>query len=135
VVEARRYVCLECDAVLLVVPRGVMAWRHYAAGAIAWALALFGEGRPVAEVRRWTSTTATAAGFGEARRWASLRRWAAAAVKRALFARAEVRQPPAECTSRQIAAHVARTLAAHAIPSLRCLPFAAQAFFGGVQMA
>lgn len=135
VIEARRYVCRECDSVLLVVPRGVVAWRQYTAAAIAWALALFGEGRPVIEVRRQTSTTATPAGFGERRRWASLRRWAAAAVERVLFGRAEVRQPPAHWTSRQIAAQVARTLAAHTRPSVRCQPFAEQAFFGGLQMA
>ena len=73
------------DAVLVVVPREVVAWRHYTAAAIAWALALFGERRPVAEVRRRTSTTAKSAGFGEPRRWATLRRWVAAAVQGDLF--------------------------------------------------
>jgi hypothetical protein len=134
VIAARRYVCLGCDAVLLVVPRGIVAWRHYTAAAIAWALALFGEGRPVAEVRRRTSTTRQPAGFGEARRWASLRRWAKAVLARALFGRAPIR-PPAGATLRQIAALIARTLAAHALPSVRQRPIAEQAYLGGVAMA
>lgn len=134
VIAARRYLCQACDAVVVVVPREVVAWRHYTAAAIAWALAL-GEQRPVAEVRRRTSTTAKPVGFGEPRRWATLRRWVAAAVRGALFDRARLRPPATDSTLRQIAAYVARTLAAHALPSARHGPLAAQAFFGEALMA
>ena len=42
VITVRRYLCLACGAVILVVPCGMLPARHFSAGAIAWALALFG---------------------------------------------------------------------------------------------
>jgi hypothetical protein len=132
----RRYECQSCGAVLLVVPREVVAWRHYTAAAIAWALALWGHcRRPVAEVRRRTSTTPAPAGFGDPGRWASLRRWVTAAVRGDLFAAAKLRRLPTGGSVRTIAGHIARTLAAHALPTVRLLPIEAQAFHGGAAMA
>ena len=136
VVDARRYVCQPCGAVLVVVPCGVLPGRRYTAAAIAFALALWGWAkRPVAEVRRQTSTTPAPAGFGEPGRWASLRRWVAAAVRGVLFARAQLPRPPVGGSARQIAEQVATVLAAYALPSLRHLSLPAQAFHGGGQMA
>jgi hypothetical protein len=136
VIKARRYLCRSCGAVVLVVPRGVVRWRRYSAAAIAWALALWGlERRPAAEVRRRTSTTPAPLGFGEPGRWASLRRWVVAAVRGVLFTGIRVPRPSAGSTPRQLAARVAAILAGHALPSMRQLGLAAQAFHGGGQMA
>lgn len=52
-VTARRYRCLGCGVVLLVVPRGVLGRRVYSAAAIGFALALWGLAlATAAEVRR-----------------------------------------------------------------------------------
>ena len=132
----RRYQCQACGALLLVVPREVVPWRRYTAAAIAWALALWGHcRRPVTEVRRRTSTTPAPAGFGEPGRWASLRRWVAAAVSGDLFPAAKLRRLPMGEPVRTIAGRIARTLAAHALPTVRLLPIEAQAFHGGAAMA
>jgi hypothetical protein len=40
----RRYRCMSCGAVLLVVPRGVAPHKHYGYAAIAMALTLSGRG-------------------------------------------------------------------------------------------
>ena len=131
VITARRYRCCGCGAVLLVVPCGMLPGRHFSAGAIAWALALFGiEGLPARTVRAraspWRVVGATAAAG-----WTALRRWVRAARQGRLFA--HVRAAPASWTCRQHAARIATTLAARAPPGLRHLPLAAQAFHGAAQ--
>ena len=131
VVTARRYLCLACGAVVLVVPCGVLPGRHFSAGAIAWALALFGvEGLPARTVRAraspWRVVGATAAAG-----WTSLRRWLRAVRQGRLFT--GVRAAPATWTWRQLAARVATTLAARAPPGLRHTSLAAQAFHGATQ--
>jgi hypothetical protein len=130
-VMARRYLCRLCNAVLVVVPRGIVSFRRYTANAIAQALALFATGATVAEVRRRTSTTSTPAGFGPATRWSSLRRWVAEAARGVLFSEAQVRHPDG-AAPREIASRVAHTLAAHALPSQREAPLPAAAFHGAV---
>ena len=130
-ITARRYRCLACGAVILVVPCGVLSRRHFSACAIAWALALFGlEGLPARTVRAraspWRVVGATAA-VG----WVALRRWVGAVREQRLFAC--VRAAPATWTCRQHAARIATTLAALASPGLRHLPLAAQAFHGAAQ--
>lgn len=81
VLRVRRYLCRRCGAVLVVLPRGVVARRHFAATAIAWAFALVGLlGRTQA------SAWAAVSGWGEPRsRWITFARWAAAAVEGRLF--------------------------------------------------
>ncbi len=135
VVAARRFLCRACGGVLLVVPRGVAAGRHYAAAVIAWAMALFGVvGLPPDEVRRRCSPDKVV-GYAAAGRWATLRRWATAVRTGRLFARARIRLAAADKTPRQIAARAAQTLAAYAPPTARGGPVAVQAFLAGVQMA
>jgi hypothetical protein len=74
-IAARRYRCLSCGAILVVVPRGVARGFRYSLAAIAWALALWAYQRlPAAAVRARTST-ATVVGHSSVTRWASLRRW------------------------------------------------------------
>lgn len=74
VLACRRYRCTACDAVLLVVPRGVAPRKHYGFAAIAMALALWlVEEAPVREVRRrlcaWQLTRESTS------LWPTLRRW------------------------------------------------------------
>lgn len=78
VLVCRRYRCVGCGAVILVVPRGVAPRRHYGHASIALALALWAlAGQPLAAVRRrvcaWPVTGAASTG------WRTLRRWAGAA--------------------------------------------------------
>lgn len=73
-VVGRRYRCLRCSAVMLVVPRGVMPGRLYGAPAVALALCLWGlvalsAGAVRDRVSAWGEAGATAWG-----RWATLRR-------------------------------------------------------------
>lgn len=81
VVRVRRYLCLRCDAVLVVLPRGVVARRHFAATAIAWAFALVGLLGRTQSVA-WAAVSA----WGEPRsRWITLARWCSAIVDGRIF--------------------------------------------------
>jgi transposase len=109
---ARRYRCQSCDAVIVVLPRGVVRRRLYSGGTIAIALALWAvAGLAPAAVRvrvsphRIIGPTAVAG-------WASLRRWSRAVRAGRLFA--AVRASPETATLRQVAARAATTLAAMA---------------------
>lgn len=74
-VMTRRYRCTACGCVCSVVPRGVLPCKHYSAGAIALALALWSMLRvPSPQVRRLVSPFKSV-GFTAARRWVSLFRW------------------------------------------------------------
>ena len=133
VFDARRYLCIHCGAILLVVPKGVVPRRHYAGSAIALSLALWALlGLCITEVRErvspWQVVGAAACG-----NWASLRRWAEAIRRGALFAK--VRSCPAEFSLRQVAERAAATLSAEAIPSPPETPPWVLAFFGGMRMA
>lgn len=71
VVRVRRYRCRACAAVVTVVPRDLLARRHYAAGAIA--LALFGYGllrQSATTIRRAVSPRTT-----HEEGWPALHRW------------------------------------------------------------
>jgi len=133
VVAARRYQCQGCGAILLVVPRGMMTRRHYAASAIALALALLGLlGLSPREVRQrispWQIVDAATA-----TRWPTLRRWVDAARRGELFC--AVRPSPPDFTMSQVAERAAATIAACA-PLLPGPPDpSAQAFQGGMYMA
>lgn len=72
----RRYRCVECSAVMTVVPAGVARGMRYLLGAVAMALLLWAlRGRPAAEVRKIVSPWKLV-GVSEPARWRSLRRWA-----------------------------------------------------------
>src|SRR5664279_688278 len=74
-VSCRRYLCLICDAVVLVVPGAMLPRRWYSASAIAQALALFGLGqKSPAEIRRQTSPFKVV-GMTAAAGWATICRW------------------------------------------------------------
>jgi hypothetical protein len=107
-VIGRRYACRACDAIVVVVPRGVARGRRYSLWAIAAALAWWAYDRvPAASVRERTST-AKAIGVASATRWASLARWTRCAMS--LFGC----ELPATGTLRERAAGIATFIAAHA---------------------
>lgn len=104
-IAVRRYRCLRCSAVLVVVPRGVLPRLRYGAVAIALALARWGvDGLSAAYVRAEVSPDRYL-GHDARRGWRSLRRWA--------------RAPPWPVTvtgaPRQRAARIAQDLAGHAL--------------------
>ena len=132
-VVCRRYHCLACCAVLLVVPRGILRRRLYSASAIALALALWGaEGLAPGAVRRrvspWRISGATAA-MG----WASLRRWVRAVREAELFAR--VRASIAGARLREVAARAATALAGFAHCAAGALPISTRAFLGAMHVS
>lgn len=109
-IRARRYRCLGCGAVIVVVPRGVARRRLYSAGAIALALAAWAvSGQTPAAVRGRVSPHRII-GPTAASGWASLRRWSRAVRAGRLFP--VVRASPESATLRQVAARAATTLAA-----------------------
>ncbi len=130
---ARRYRCILCRAVIVVVPREIRARRLYSAAAIGLALALWGlAGKTSTEVRRLISP-ASIVGETAATGWVTLRRWARAVANQQLVAWALGARPHA--TLRQVAASAAVALAASASPATRTLPLEQRAFFGAAHAA
>jgi hypothetical protein len=128
-IPVRRYHCQACGAVILVVPRGVIARRLYSTRAIGFALALFGVlGKTVTEVRASVSPWRTV-GPAAHGTWHTLRRWIRAIRERRLFA-LSVRRSPATFTARQVAERAAVTLAALAPVGLSERAVAARVFAG-----
>jgi hypothetical protein len=121
-VEARRYLCRACGAVLVVVPSGVSRGYRYSVGAIAWALSLWAYERATAARVRTRTSTAKTVGASSATRWASLQRWTRCALR--LFG-----VGPSEVgTLRERAAVVAAYVAAQAPFATGRVPL--DAFFG-----
>jgi hypothetical protein len=133
VITARRYRCVPCGAVLVVVPREVQAGRLYSAAAIGFALALWGlVGASAVQVRQ-RICTAGIVGSTAAAGWATLRRWAQAVARGELFPSAL--RPPAGTRLRGVAATAAAALAALAEPATRSLPIERRAFLGAAHAA
>lgn len=120
-IATRRYHCLACDAILVVVPRGVGRGTRYTLAAVAYALALWGYARKSAAAARAAASAARARGFASPEQWSSLRRWAACAT--AIFG-----APSASGTLRERAAKIAAWLASHAPLATGSVP--SDAFFG-----
>ena len=132
-IVARRYRCVPCGAVIIVVPREVRGRRVYSASAIGFALALWGLMlATAAEVRRRVCP-AKVLGGAAAAGWATLRRWARDLALRRLFPRAP--EPPSSGPLRRVAASVAAALAASADPTTRALPIEDRAFLGAAHAA
>jgi hypothetical protein len=121
-IHARRYRCRACEAILVVVPRGVGHSFRYSLATIAWALGLWAYERVPAPDVRARSSMATHVGAASATRWASLLRWTRCAVK--LFG-IEADEPG---THRQRAARVATFVASHAPIATGPVPH--DAFYG-----
>ncbi len=131
-VSCRRYLCLVCDAVVLVVPGAMLPRRWYSASAIAQALALFGlEQKGPAEIRRQTSpfkTVGTTAVAG----WATVNRWCDDVRDGRLFP--AVRRCPDEFTRRQVAERAATTVGSRAPPPVDA-SLTVRAFVGAARAA
>jgi hypothetical protein len=113
-IPCRRYHCQLCNAVLIVVPRGVLPHRYFSASAIGLALALYGvEHLAAPEVRRRTSPWRVV-GAAAASSWVALRRWSAAARTGRLWGGVVGPRPTGSC--RAVAERVALVLASRAPP-------------------
>jgi DNA-directed RNA polymerase subunit RPC12/RpoP len=133
VITARRYRCVPCGAVILVVPREVVGRRVYSASAIGFALALWGLVlATAAEVRRRASP-AKILGDTAVAGWATLRRWARDVARGRLFPSAPT--PGSSASLRRIAAGAAAASAASADPTTRALPIEHRAFLGAAHAA
>jgi hypothetical protein len=105
-VWVRRYRCRLCRGVTTVLPRGLIARRHYSASAIGLGLCLYGlRGVSVEETRR--QVCAWRLGFAP-ERWTTLPTWVAAIEQGTLFT--HVRPCPTSFTIRERAERAAATL-------------------------
>ena len=126
VIDARRYECQECGAVMMVVPREIIPRMLFAASAIALALALYGlSGKSAREVRVALSPLLRV-GTPEAG-WKTLRRW----IARAPSLWRSIRPARTDASTRMLAERAATTLAGYAAPGHESLIHAA--FSGGVR--
>jgi hypothetical protein len=126
-VRCRRFRCLRCHAVVLVVPRAVLARRWYSGSAIALALALFGIERAAPAAARKRVSPFKVVGHRAATGWVTLGRWADAVRAGRLFSK--VRPCPPGFTRRQVAERAATTLGSRAPPPMDA-PLVARAFNG-----
>jgi hypothetical protein len=112
VVATRRYQCQLCDAVLVVVPRGMLPRKRYSGPAIAFALALWALGR-LAEPEVFDRVSVfELSAYVEAHGWRSLRRWTRDAVASEMWPL--VRGASAGSTHREHAERIAAALASFA---------------------
>jgi hypothetical protein len=127
-VDVRRYQCSACQAVITVLPRGLVPRRHFSSAAIGQALLRYGQmQQSQREVRKHTSPWRVV-GEDAVTGWVTLRRWIAALASGALFA--QVRAAPAAFTARQRAERAALTLVALAPAGMGHLPLMEQVFAG-----
>lgn len=107
-IAMRRFLCVECGAVVTVAPCGVARRRHFGAAAIGLALFMYGVlGRTARTVQHVIS------GWGPGgSRWRTLARWVEAAAARRLFGC--LRGDLAGLDRRRVAAAVARAVQASA---------------------
>jgi hypothetical protein len=132
-VLARRYRCLQCKAVVIVVPREVQGRRVYTLAAIGLALALWGLAlATAAQVRRCVSP-AQVLGDAAATGWATLRRWARSVARRQLFP--STPDPGPASSLRRVAASAAAALAASADATTRDRPIEHRSFLGAAHAA
>jgi hypothetical protein len=132
-VPGRRYRCVVCGAVFLVVPREVLPRRQYSAEAIGFALALWGLVKATALAVRLQISPSSVIGFEAMTGWVTLRRWAKAVKNRCLFSSVPAAGPSA--TLRDVASLAATALAASADPTTRHLPLEQRAFLGAAHAA
>jgi len=126
-VPCRRFRCVACSAVVLVVPRAMLRRRWYSACAIALALALSGIGRESPSAIRRQVSPFGKVGYQAARGWVTLRRWIDDVRSQRLFL--GVRPCPVGFTRRQVAERAATTLGSRAPPPMDA-PLIVRAFNG-----
>jgi hypothetical protein len=132
-VLARRYKCLSCRAIVLVVPRGVLPRRLYSAPVIAWVLARVGlEGATTATVRAEVCPSLIL-GPSAVERWLAPSRWIEARRQGLLFPQ-RGRSPPT-ASRKQVAERTAMQFVALAPPSASGLPAPSAAWYGAARAA
>ncbi|KYF54059.1 hypothetical protein BE08_41625 [Sorangium cellulosum] len=107
-VQARRYRCSACGAIVLVVPRGLLRRRRYSAAAIGWVLARIGLDGATTTVARAEVCPSATLGVAAAERWLAPSRWIEASRRGQLFPR--LGRHGAESTRAQIAERTAMQL-------------------------
>jgi hypothetical protein len=132
-IVARRYLCVACRSVIVVVPHGVLARRLYSASAIGFALALWGLVQATAAHVRRKVCPARILGAAAVTGWAALRRWARDIARGGLFR--SVPTPGPSASLRRVAAFAASALAARADPTTRALAVEHRAFLGAAHAA
>jgi hypothetical protein len=132
-ITVRRYRCVPCGAVVVVVPSEVVAGRLYSASAIGFALALWGLVLATAAQVRQRVCPARILGDAAVTGWVTLRRWARDVARGKLFPSVPGAGPSA--VLRRVAAHAASALAAHADPTSRELAIEHRAFLGAAHAA
>jgi hypothetical protein len=130
---ARRYRCVLCGAVVIVVPHEVRGRRMYSVAAIGLALALWGLAQATAARVRRLVCPAKLLGPTAVTGWVTLRRWARAVARRHIFPSSP--DPGPSASLRRIAALAASALAASADPTTRALPIEHRAFLGAAHAA
>jgi hypothetical protein len=130
----RRYHCVPCGAVIIVVPHEIRGRRVYSVAAIALALALWGLVQATAAAVRAKVCPAKTVGLAAASGWATLRRWARDVAHGRLFG--STPKPASPMALRRIAAIAAAALAASAEPATtRDQPIEHRAFLGAAHAA
>ena len=129
----RRYRCIRCGAILVVVPRGIARCKHYAATAIAFALGLFGVDRLSQRQVREAVGAWPVVSEQTRSTWVSLRRWIAQIQEGALWP--SLPRAAASSSTRQIAERAAMALSALPPPSTVAPRLSHLAFDGGAHMA
>lgn len=109
-VRARRYRCSACGAIAVVVPRGVLPRRRYAASAIGWVLARVGLDGATTPAVRTEVCGAVILGVAAVERWLAPSRWIEASRRGQLFPR--LGRHSAESPRAQIAERTAMQLVA-----------------------
>jgi hypothetical protein len=113
-VRVRRYRCTACEAIVTVVPRGVLRRRLYSASAIGWVLARVGlDGVTTAQVRAELSPSRVV-GVAAVDRWIAASRWIEASREGRLFSRLGPHAAGSSC--RQVAERTVMQLIALAPP-------------------
>jgi hypothetical protein len=127
-IRVRRYRCRACGAVVTVVPLGVAVRRHFGAGTLGLAIALWGQGCQARQLRDRLGGL----GAPEVHGWVTLRRWTAALVRGALLPRLG---PLPLMPPQARAARAATVLATYAPPGVSRASFARQVFEGAIHLA
>jgi hypothetical protein len=109
-VQARRYRCGACRAIVIVVPRGLLPRRLYSAAAIGWVLARVGLDCTPTRLVRAEVCPSTILGVAAAERWIAPSRWIEASRRGQLFPR--LGRHGADSSRRQIAERTAMQLMA-----------------------
>ena len=129
--QARKFRCTRCQAVLTVAPAETLSRRLYSAAAIAWALALYGLSLLAPEAVRKLVSPWQVVAASSATRWRTLSRWCAAATA-GLFTKL---LPLTGTTARQVAAAAATAISAFAVPVPEPPPLDVLAFHGAARAA